>query len=171
MNLHKGIAAGIVATAIAVTGCGHTTQAASNPANVVSPMPAPADMSGQPCSISQNQGSQASMYGTGGQDASQGYMESMYRPVMIVDQPVVVPASMEPAEPVGQAGPVYGSYYGRERGHKRHGRSKGKSAAIVVGSAAAGAGIGAIAGGGKGAAIGAASGGAAGFVYDRLTHH
>jgi hypothetical protein len=176
MNLQNGIAAGLVLMAMAASGCGHVTQASSNPAdpNVA----AQTEASGQPCGNYQAAATQSPIYGgtavssdgSGQPYAARGYVESLYRPVLIVDQPVAPPPAAQ-QEPVYESQPSNGRYYGHERGHKRHTRSKGKSAAIVVGSAAAGAGIGALAGGDKGAAIGAASGGTAGFVYDRLTHN
>jgi hypothetical protein len=147
----------------------NSMQAASNPADTGSNLPPQADAAGQPCSDGQVEPAQTSMYGDGSaqQYESQGYVESMYKPVLIVDQPVAPEATAAPME---EAQPYStGTYY--KRGHWWHRRSRKRSAAIIIGSAAAGAGIGALAGGGKGAEIGAASGGTAGFVYDRMTRN
>jgi hypothetical protein len=178
MHLHKMMAAVVVAVGIAMTACGHVTEAASNPTNVAAALPPQTDASGQPCTDGQATTVQSDLYGgnSAQQYAAQGYFESMYRPVVINNQPPEPPVADTQAPGYGmqqgyesQPGGDPDYYYDRK--HHRHRRSKGRSAAIVIGSAAAGAGIGALAGGGKGAAIGAASGGTAGFIYDRLTHN
>ena len=167
MYLQKLFAVSVVLSGIAMTGCGRVTHADSTAIVPVAATEQPC-VAGQPATTQ----AQASIYSGDSEEqyVSQGYVESIHRPVLIVEQPIA-PVSYGAAAPVYENQPSYGPQYQGERGRDRRGRSKGRSAAIVIGSAAAGAGIGALAGGGKGAAIGAASGGTAGFIYDRLTHN